>query len=157
MSKIWLELFLGKIGSYLISFFSKYYIWIIPFIFVYGIFMGLASYNLRRIEKKVNYEIINQTKYLLRKNPKANFISVVENIVLNWEDMVKLYSFFPYVANEFDLWVTKVTAVKVRGLIMGDENRIRLVLERQNIFFEGDKRGIRKNLYLDSTKKIIRK
>jgi len=157
MSKIWLELFLGKIGSYLINFFSKYYIWIIPFIFIYGIFMGLASYNLRRIEKKVNYEIINQTRYLLRKNPKANFISVVENIVLNWEDMVKLYSFFPYVANEFDLWVTKVTAVKVRGLIMGDENRIRLVLERQNIFFEGDKRGIRKNLYLDSTKKIIRK
>ena len=157
MSKIWLELFLGKIGSYLINFFSKYYIWIIPFIFIYGIFMGLASYNLRRIEKKVNYEIINQTRYLLRKNPKANFISVVENIVLNWEDMVKFYSFFPYVANEFDLWVTKVSAVKVRGLIMGDENRIRLVLERQNIFFEGDKRGIRKNLYLDSTKKIIRK
>ena len=157
MSKIWLELFLGKIGSYLINFFSKYYIWIIPFIFIYGIFMGLASYNLRRIEKKVNYEIINQTRYLLRKNPKANFISVVENIVLNWEDMVKFYSFFPYVANEFDLWVTKVSAVKVRGLIMGDENRIRLVLERQNIFFEGDKRGIRKNLYLNSTKKIIRK
>lgn len=157
MSKIWLELFLGKIGSYLINFFSKYYIWIIPFIFIYGIFMGLASYNLRRIEKKVNYEIINQTRYLLRKNPKANFISVVENIVLNWEDMVKFYSFFPYVANEFDLWVTKVSAVKVRGLIMGDENRIRLVLERQNIFFEGDKRGIRKNLYLDSAKKIVRK
>jgi len=157
MSKIWLELFLGKIGSYIINFISKYYIWIIPFIFIYGIFLGLASYNLRRIEKKVNYEIINQTRYLLRKNPKANFISVVENIVLNWEDMVKFYSFFPYVANEFDLWVTKVNAVKVRGLIMGDENRIRLVLERQNIFFEGDKRGIRKNLYLDSTKKIIRK
>src|SRR5665647_1652028 len=140
MSKIWLELFLGKIGSYIINFFSKYYIWIIPFIFIYGIFMSLASYNLRRIEKKVNYEIINQTRYLLRKNPKANFISVVENIVLNWEDMIRLYSFFPYVANEFDLWVMKVSAVKVRGLIMGDENRIRLVLERQNIFFEGDKR-----------------
>ncbi|MHB1253761.1 MAG: hypothetical protein ACYCZ1_06295 [Candidatus Humimicrobiaceae bacterium] len=157
MSKIWLELFLGKIGSYLIDFFSKYYIWIIPFIFIYGIFLGLASYNLRRIEKKVNYEIINQTRYLLRKNPKANFIGVVENIVLNWEDMVKLYSFFPYVANEFDLWVTKATAVKVRGLIMGDENRIRLVLERHNIFFDGDKRGVRKNLYLDYTKKMIRK
>lgn len=157
MSKIWLELFLGKIGSYLINFFSKYYIWIIPFIFIYGIFMGLASYNLRRIEKKVNYEIINQTRYLLRKNPKANFISVVENIVLNWEDIIRLYSFFPYVANEFDLWVMKASTVKVRGLIMGDENRIRLVLERQNIFFEGDKRGIRKNLYLDSAKKIVRK
>jgi len=157
MSKIWLELFLGKIGSYLINFFSKYYIWIIPFIFIYGIFMGLASYNLRRIEKKVNYEIINQTRYLLRKNPKANFISIVENIVLNWDDIIKLYSFFPYVANEFDLWVMKISSVKVRELIMGDENRIRLVLERHNIFFEGDKRGVRKNLYLDSTKKIIRK
>ena len=157
MSKIWLELFLGKIGSYLIDFFSKYYIWIIPFIFIYGIFLSLASYNLRRIEKKVNYEIIRQTRYLLRKNPKANFISIVENIVLNWEDMVKLYSFFPYVANEFDLWVTKASASKVRGLIMGDENRIRLVLERQNIFFDGDRRGIRKNLYLNNTKKMIRK
>lgn len=157
MSKIWLELFLGKIGSYLINFFSKYSIWVIPFIFAYGIFMGLASYNLRRIEKKVNYEIINQTKYLLRKNPKANFISVVENIVLNWEEIVKLYSFFPYIANEFDLWVTKVRPVKVRELIMGDENRIRLVLERQNIFFIGDRGGIRKNLYLDYTSKIFRK
>ena len=157
MSKIWLELFLGKIGSYLIDFFSKYYIWIIPFIFIYGIFLGLASYNLRRIEKRVNHEIISQTRYLLRKNPKANFISIVENIVLNWEDMVKFYSFFPYVANEFDLWVTKASASKVRGLIMGDENRIRLVLERQNIFFDGDRRGIRKNLYLNNTKKMIRK
>ena len=157
MTRIWLELFLGKIGSYLIDFFSKYYVWIIPFIFIYGIFLGLASYNLRRIEKKVNYEIINQTKYLLRKNPKANFISIVENIVLNWEDMVKLYSFFPYVANEFDLWVTKTTAFKVRGLIMGDENRIRLILERHNIFFDGDRRGVRKNLYLDNVKKMIRK
>jgi hypothetical protein len=157
MSKIWLELFLGKIGSYIINFFSRYYIWIIPFIFIYGIFMGLAAYNLRRIEKKVNFEIINQTRYLLRKNPRANYIGIVENIVLNWDDIIKLYSFFPYVANEFDLWVMKASTVKVRELIMGDENRIRLVLERQNIFFEGDRRGIRKNLYLDSTKKITRK
>jgi len=156
MSKIWLELFLGKIGSYIINFISKYYIWIIPFIFIYGIFLGLASYNLRRIEKKVNYEIINQTRYLLRRNPKANFISVVENIVLNWNDIIKLYSFFPFVSNEFDLWVTKASAFKVRELIMGDENRIRLVLERHNIFFEDDKRGIRKNLYLKSNKKIIK-
>ncbi|MHB1377190.1 MAG: hypothetical protein ACYCXB_07190 [Candidatus Humimicrobiaceae bacterium] len=157
MSKIWLELFLGKIGSYIINFFSRYYIWIIPFIFIYGIFMGLASYNLRRIEKKVNYEIINQTRYLLRRNPKANFISVVENIVLNWNDIIKLYSFFPFVSNEFDLWVTKVSAFKVRELIMGDENRIRLVLERHNIFFEDDKRGVRKNLYLNTNKKIIKR
>jgi len=156
MSKIWLELFLGKIGSYIINFISKYYIWIIPFIFIYGIFLGLASYNLRRIEKKVNYEIINQTRYLLRRNPKANFISVVENIVLNWNDLIKFYSFFPFVSNEFDLWVTKASAFKVRELIMGDENRIRLVLERHNIFFEDDKRGIRKNLYLKSNKKIIK-
>jgi len=156
MSKIWLELFLGKIGSYIINFISKYYIWIIPFIFIYGIFFGLASYNLRRIEKKVNYEIINQTRYLLRRNPKANFISVVENIVLNWNDIIKLYSFFPFVSNEFDLWVTKASAFKVRELIMWDENRIRLVLERHNIFFEDDKRGIRKNLYLKSNKKIIK-
>ncbi|MCL5072320.1 MAG: hypothetical protein M1308_15730 [Actinobacteria bacterium] len=156
MSRIWLELFLGKIGNYLIDFFAKYYIWVIPFILAYGIFMGLASYNLRRIEKKINYEIINQTKYLLRRNPKSNFISVVENIVINWEDMVKFYSFFPYVANEFDLWVTHATPVKVRELIMGDENRIRLVLERRNIFFEGDRGSIRKNLYLDYTNKIFR-
>ena len=131
MSKIWLELFLGKIGSYIINFISKYYIWIIPFIFIYGIFLGLASYNLRRIEKKVNYEIINQTRYLLRRNPKANFISVVENIVLNWNDIIKLYSFFPFVSNEFDLWVTKASAFKVRELIMGDENRIRTHVSRE--------------------------
>ncbi len=157
MSKIWLEFFLGKIGSYLIDFFAKYYIWIIPFIFAYGIFMGLASYNLRRIEKKINYEIIHQTKYLLRRNPKANFVSVVENIVINWEEIVKLYSFFPYVANEFDLWVAHTSPARVRALVMEDENRIRLILERQNIFFERDKGNVRKNLYLDYTGKIFRK
>jgi hypothetical protein len=47
--------------------------------------------------------------------------------------------------------------VKVRELVMRDENRIRLVLERQNIFFIGDRGGIRKNLYLDYTNKIFRK
>ncbi|MCL6087705.1 MAG: hypothetical protein M1475_04780 [Actinobacteria bacterium] len=157
MSKIWLELFSGKTGSYLINFLEKYYVWLVPFILGYGIFMALASYNLRRIEKKVNYEIINQTKYLLRKNPKANFISIVENIVINWEDIVKLYSFFPYIANEFDLWVTKVSPVKVRSMVMEDENKIRLVLERQNIFFESDRKAVRSNLYLEYTSRIFRK
>ncbi|MDD5658394.1 MAG: hypothetical protein PHR39_00055 [Actinomycetota bacterium] len=156
MTKIWLEFFLGKIGRYLIDFFAKYYMWIIPFVFAYGIFMSLASYNLRRIEKKINYEIINQTKHLLRRNPKANFTSIVENIVINWEDITKLYSFFPYVANEFDLWVTQASPAKVRTLIMGDKNRIRLVLERKNIFFAEDKRNARKNLYLDYINKIFR-
>lgn len=156
MTKIWLEFFLGKIGRYLIDFFAKYYMWIIPFVFAYGVFMSLASYNLRRIEKKINYEIINQTKHLLRRNPKANFANIVENIVINWEDITKLYSFFPYVANEFDLWVTQARPAKVRTLIMGDKNRIRLVLERKNIFFAEDKRNVRKNLYLDYINRIFR-
>jgi len=157
MSSVWIELFLGKIGKYIIDFFAKYYIWFIPVIFIYGIFMLLSSYNLRRMEKKVTSDILKQAKYLIRKNPKINFISLVENIVINWDEVVKLYSFFPFIANEFDLWVVRTSSKSLRSFVFRDENKIKIILERNNIFFDDSTATEHKNLYLDFTKRIFRR
>ena len=157
MNKIWVELFLGKIGKYIIDFFSRYYLWFTPFIFAYGIFMTLASYNLRRMEKKVDYEVINQAKYLLKKNPEINFINLVEDIFIDWEERIRLYSFFPFLANDFDLWVIKTSPDAAKYLILEDENRIRLILERHNIFFQKENRYKSENLYVNHTRRIFKK
>jgi len=157
MSRIWIELFLGKIGKYIIDFFSRYYIWFIPVIILYGFFMALASYNLRRMEKKVSSDIIRQAKYLIRRNPDINFIGLVENIVINWEEVVRSYSYFPFIANEFDLWVVRTSPKTLRAFIFGDENKMRVILERNKIFFKELPGSVRKNLYADLTKRIFKK
>ena len=157
MSRIWIELFLGKIGKYIIDFFTKYYVWFIPIILIYGVFMTLSSYNLRRMEKKVTSDIIKQAKYLIRRNPKINFVSLVENILIDWDEVVKFYSFFPFIANEFDLWVAKTSPKSLKSFIFGDENKIRVVLKRNNIFFEDNIGTDRKNLYIDLTRRIFKK
>ena len=157
MSRIWVELFLGKIGKYLIDFFSKYYIWFVPVIILYGIFMALSSYNLRRMEKKISGDIAKQAKYLIRRNPEINFLGIVENIVIDWEEIVRSYSFFPFIANEFDLWVARTSSKTLRSFIFGDENKIRVILERKNIYFKELSGGVRKNLYADITKRIFKR
>ncbi len=58
MSRIWLDVFLGNIGRYIVDFIINYYYFIIPPIIAYGIFLTISSYNLKRIEKSVNYEIV---------------------------------------------------------------------------------------------------
>ncbi len=157
MSRIWVELFLGKIGKYVIDFFSRYYIWFIPLIILYGFFMALSSYNLRRMEKKIANDIIKQAKYLIRRNPEINFISLVENIVINWEEIVRSYSYFPFIANEFDLWVVRTSPKALRAFIFGDENKMRIILERNNIYFKESPGSVRKNLYTDLTRRIFKR
>jgi hypothetical protein len=157
MSRIWIEIFLGKIGKYVIDFFSKYYIWFIPLIVLYGLFMSLSSYNLRRMEKKVSIDIIKQAKYLIRRNPEINFVGLVENIVINWKGIVRSYSFFPFIANEFDLWVVRTSPKALRTFIFGDENKMRTILERNNIYFKELPGSVRKNLYIDLTRRIFKR
>ena len=53
MSRIWLDVFLGNIGRYIVDFIINYYYFIIPPIIAYGIFLTISSYNLKRIEKSV--------------------------------------------------------------------------------------------------------
>ncbi len=155
MSRIWVELFLGKAGKVIIDFFSKYYIWFIPLIILYGLFMTLSSYNLRRMEKKVTADIVKQAKYLLRRNPEINFMGIVENLVIDWKEIVSSYSYFPFIANEFDLWVVRTTPNALRAFVLGDENRIRLILERKNIYFKELPGSTIKNLYADLAKRIF--
>lgn len=155
MSRIWIELFLGKAGKYIIDFFSKYYVWFIPLIILYGLFMTLSSYNLRRMEKKVTTDIVRQAKYLLRRNPEINFIGIVENLVIDWKEVVSSYSYFPFIANEFDLWVVRTSPKALRAFVLNDESKIQLILERKNIYFKDLPESTRKNLYADIAKRIF--
>ena len=93
MANTWLEIFLGKAGKYIIIFFSNYYPFIIPLIIAYGIFMALSSYNFKRIEKKVDLEIMNQSKKVLKKVPDINYVGLVERIKIPWKSNGVLQSF----------------------------------------------------------------
>jgi len=157
MTNVWLEVFLGKIGKYIISFLSRYYYFIIPFVLIYGIFLAISSYNLKRIEKKVNLEILNQAKGILEKVPDINYVDLVERIKIPWEKIIKDYSFFPYISHESDLWVTRANLVNIRDIIMYNDRKIKLVLERNGINNFQEKSATRKNLYTEYIHRISRK
>jgi len=157
MTNIWLETFLGKIGKYLIIFLSKYYYYIIPIILVYGIFLALSSYNLKRIEKKVDLEIINQSKSIIEKEPHINYVSLADKIDIPWEEIIKTCSFFPYVCEESDLWVVRVNPSSVKNIIMHDDKKIKMVLERNGIDNFCEKSAVRKNLYLEYIHRLTRR
>ena len=157
MANTWLEIFLGKVGKYIVTFFSDYYLFIIPLIVAYGIFMVLSSYNFKRIEKRVDLEILNQSKKILEEAPDINYVGLVERIRIPWKKIVKNYSFFPYISQESSLWVRKINTVVVRDTIMQDEKKIRLILERNGIHnFHG--KSIRpRNLYIEGIHRITRR
>jgi hypothetical protein len=157
LSRLWLDLFLGKIGQYVLKAFSDYYIYFIPVVLLYGIFMAISAYNLKRMEKRINYEIIHQAKFILRRNPGISFLSLVQNIAINWDEVIKLYSFFPYISNESELWVSRSIPSNLKKIIIQDENRIRLILERNNIIINEDNKDIRNNLYLENVKRVFRR
>ncbi len=149
MSNIWLETFLGKIGSYLVNFLSKYYYYIIPVILIYGIFLTLSSYNLKRIEKGINSEVFIQAKDVIEKNPDINKVDLVEKINVPWEKILKEFSFFPYVSRQSDLWVVKTNLFNVKDIIAFDDRKIEMILERKGIEkFRGGS-AVRRNLYLE--------
>jgi len=157
MANTWLKIFLGKVGEYIIIFFSRYYYYIIPFIIAYGIFMALSSYNFRRIEKKVDLEILNQSKKILKEVPDINYVDLVERINIPWGKIVNAYSFFPYISQESGLWVSKINTVVVRDTILQDEKKIRLVLERNGVYNFREKPIGHRNLYIESIHRITRR
>lgn len=154
MVNTWLEIFLGKIGKYIIIFFSRYYYFIIPFIIAYGIFIALSSYNFKRIEKRVDMEILNQSKKILEKDPDINYVDLVERIKIPWKRIVKTYSFLPFISQESSLWVRKINVVMVRDAVMQDEKKIRIVLERNGIYNFREKSLGPRNLYIESIHRI---
>lgn len=157
MFKVWLEVFLGKIGQYIIIFIEDYYYIIIPVIVVYGIFLTVASYNLKRIEKKVNQEIVRQAKNYIKRNPEINYIDLIDKINIPWEKFIKKYSYFPYFSQESDLWVSRIDIINIRNIIMDNQVKIRLILERSGIHLMGDRPIIRQNLYTEQIHRLTKK
>jgi len=157
MTNVWLEVFLGKIGKYIISFLSRYYYFIIPFVLAYGIFLAISSYNLKRIEKKVNLEILNQAKSIIEKAPDINYVDLVDRIEIPWEKIIKTYSFFPYISQESDLWVSRTGILNIRDIIMHNDKKIKLVLERNGINNFREKSTIHRNLYTEYIHRITRR
>jgi len=157
MSNLWLEIFLGKVGKYFLWFFDNYYIYIVPVVVVYGIFMALSSYNLKRIEKRVVREIVRQAKVIINNNPSINYVNLINKIVIDWQELIKKYSFFPFISQESGLWVNKTNIINIRDNIMHDDRKIHLILDRHGIALLEDRRQIRRNLYLEYIHRINKK
>lgn len=154
MATEWLETFLGLTGKYVLSFLDKYYFYFIPVIIVYGIFLTLCSINLKRIEKRLIMDIIGQTKKILKDNPTIGFINLLENLDISLEEIIKRASFFPFISSESALWPLKTKLANVRDLILYNDRRILLLLERKGIAFSEKDKRFRKNLYLEVIQKI---
>jgi len=157
MFQTWMEMFLGKIGKYLIDFIASYYYFIIPPVILYGVFLTISSYNLKRMEKSVNRKIIEQAKTLIARDRGINYVDLAGRINIDWERIIKKRSFFPFISQESDLWVSRVSKENVREIIMQNDVKIRLVLERNRIFISSPEQEIRKNLYTKFIHKVSRR
>jgi hypothetical protein len=157
MFKTWIDIFLGDIGRYITGFIANYYYFIIPPVIIYGIFLTISSYNFKRMEKMVNRIIAEQGKAIIERNRAVSYVDLVENIKINWDRIIKEKSFFPYISQESDLWVSKVSRENVRDMIMHNDAGIRLVLERNGIYIIGCQPEIRKNLYMDFIHRLTRR
>jgi len=156
MSRFWLDTFLGKIGNYILYFLQSYYFYIVPLLALYGIFLAIASYNFKRIERKIDSEIVSQASKIIAKMPGISYVSLVEKIKIPWVDTVYKYSFFPYVSQEADLWVSRTLPSTVRKMIMQNNNKIKFILRRNGIFFEDENKRVRKNIYLDYIQRLTK-
>lgn len=157
MSNVWLETFLGEPGTYVLRFIDSYYFFLIPVIIAYGIFIALASYNLKRIEKRVSAEIVDLARQIIKQNPNINYADLIDKINIDWVEILRSKSFFPYVTHESGLWVSRVNDVNVRDIIMHDHRKIHRTLERHGIVLSDDKAVIRKNLYLEYIHRVSKK
>ena len=157
MYKTWVEIFLGKIGRYIIDFIASYYYFIIAPIILYGIFLTLASYNLKKMEKNVNKTIIEQAKKVMAGEDRISYVELVERIDIDWSRIIRQSSFFPYISQDSDLWVSRVSRETVRDIIMHNDAKIRLVLERNGVFLISSMPDVRKNLYTEFIHRITRR
>ena len=157
MFKTWIEIFLGNIGKYIIDFIASYYYYIIPPVILYGIFLTISSCNLKRIEKSVNQKIIEQARIIIARDEGINYVGLVDRIIIDWDMIIDKRSFFPYISQESDLWVSRVSRENIRDIIMHNDAKIRLVLERNRIFIIGSEPEIRENLYTELIHRVTRK
>lgn len=154
MSNLWLETFLGNTGKYLIRFIDSYYFYLIPIVLLYGVFMTVSSYNLKRLEKRAATEIVREASSILKKNPGISYTDLLNEISIDWENLIRKYSFFPFISAEAGLWVYRTNIFNVREIIMHNERKIHLTLERKGILILKDRRRVRRNLYLEFFQRI---
>ena len=154
MSNLWLDTFLGVIGRYIIIFIDKYYYFLVPPVLLYGIFLTLSSYNLKRIEKAVAKEIISQSEEIIKEKPNINYTDLTTLIQIDWGKIREKYSFFPFIARESGLGVNRSSLANIRNRIMQNERKIHLILELHGIFLLEERRLVRRNLYIDSFRHI---
>ena len=157
MFKTWVEIFLGNIGKYIIDLIASYYYFIIPPVILYGIFLTISSCNLKRIEKSVNQKIIEQARIIIARDKGINYVDLVDRIIIDWDRIIKERLLFPYISQESDLWVSRASRENIRDIIMHNDAKIRLVLERNRIYIIGSEPEIRKNLYTEFIHRITRK
>jgi len=157
MANLWLDTFLGNAGKYLIRFIDSYYFYLVPIIVVYGLFLTISSYNLKRIEKKVISEITGQARQILKGNPAVSYTDLTGEITIDWEAIIKKSSFFPFISTESGFWVNRTNIFNVRETIINDERKVRLFLERNGIFLEKDRNVPRKNLYMEYFHRITKR
>jgi hypothetical protein len=150
MSNLWLDTFLGVIGRYIIIFIDKYYYFLVPPILMYGIFVTLSSFNLKRMEKGASREIIRQSKEILKEKPNINYADLTTLVQIDWEKIIEKYSFFPFIAQESGLGVNRSNLANIRNRIMQNERKIHLTLERHGIVLLEERRLVKRNLYLES-------
>ena len=157
MTNLWLDTFLGVIGRYIIILIDNCYYFLVPVVLVYGIFITLASFNLKRMEKRAAREIIRQFKEILKEKPNVNYTDLTTLIQIDWEKIIKKYSFFPFIAQESGLWVRRSSLANIRNRIMQNERKIHLTLERHGIILLEERRLVRRNLYIDSFQRMSKK
>lgn len=157
MTNLWLDTFLGVIGRYIIIFIDNYYYFLVPPIIIYGIFITLSSFNLKRMEKVAAREVIRQSREILKEKPNVNYADLTILIQIDWESIIKRYSFFPFIAQESGLGVNRSSLANIRNSIMQNERKIHLILERNGIMLLDERRLVRRNLYLESFQHISKK
>ncbi len=150
MTHLWLDIFLGVIGRYIVTFIDKYYYFFVPPIVAYGIFLTLSSFNLKRIEKVAAREIVRQFREILKEKPNINYADLTTLIEIDWENIIKKYSFFPFISQESGLWVRRSSLTNIRNLIMKNERKIHIILERYGVLLLNERRFDKRNLYHDS-------
>jgi len=119
--------------------------------------MTIASYNLKRLEKRVSTEIAKQAKELFKHRNAISSMEIIDRIKIDWEHIIKRYSFFPFISQESGLWVRKTNTYNIREIIMSNEQKILMTLERKGILKGQDRGKERENLYLEYFHRITRK
>ncbi len=133
MESIWLKVFLGKTGQVIIWFVDKYYLFLLPLVFIYGIFITLSSLNLKRIRKNVFLEIIIQAIDAIKSDFNISNLQILDKINIDWEKFINRYSFFPFITSSNNLWVCKINIINVREAILPDKNKIFEILEENGL------------------------